>query len=114
MKFDCYLPGIVYGASTKTGHGRRSVAKEPLYYHTHSHYYAVFGMGVAAITYAAFGILAVNFNLLLMIVVFIFVGLGNSMFQSPNSTETMSALPPHKLGISSSVSSAVRNLGITL
>lgn len=85
-----------------------------LYDHTHSHYYAALGMGVAAVTYAAFGLLAVNFNLILMIVVFIFSGLGYSMFQSPNSTETMSALPPHKLGISSSVSSTVRNLGMAL
>ena len=71
-------------------------------------------MVVAAISYIATGLVVSNYNLWYVVAVFILSGLGSSMFQSPNSTETMSALPPQKIGIASSVSGTVRNLGMAL
>jgi predicted MFS family arabinose efflux permease len=85
-----------------------------LYDRTRSKYYAPLGMLIVAFTHFAFAMLALNFNLLLAIAIFIIGGLGSSLFQSPNNTEMMNALPARKLGISSSVSSTVRNLGMAL
>lgn len=85
-----------------------------LYDRTRSKYYAPLGMLIVAFTHFAFSMLALNFNLLLAIAIFIIGGLGSSLFQSPNNTEMMNALPARKLGISSSVSSTVRNLGMAL
>jgi EmrB/QacA subfamily drug resistance transporter len=49
-----------------------------------------------------------------MIVSFAIMGIGSALFQSPINTEIMSALPRNKLGTASSLSSAVRNLGMAL
>jgi hypothetical protein len=46
--------------------------------------------------------------------VFVLLGVGSALFQSPNSTEVMNSLPRSQTGIASSVSAAVRNLGMTL
>jgi EmrB/QacA subfamily drug resistance transporter len=49
-----------------------------------------------------------------MILSFALMGIGSALFQSPINTEIMSALPMSKLGTASSLSSAVRNLGMAL
>ena len=49
-----------------------------------------------------------------MFVAMILLGIGGALFQSPNNTELMSALPREKLSIASSVTATVRNLGFTL
>lgn len=49
-----------------------------------------------------------------MIISFALMGIGSALFQSPINTEIMSALPMSKLGTASSLSSAVRNLGMAL
>lgn len=85
-----------------------------LYDRTHSKYYAAAGMAIVAFAYIAMGWLSMNFDLILMVGILIIMGLGSSLFQSPNNTETMSSLPPQKIGISSSTSSTVRNLGMAL
>jgi MFS family permease len=45
---------------------------------------------------------------------FFFLGLGSALFQSPNNTEIMNSLPRSQTAIASSVSSAGRNLAMTL
>jgi len=42
------------------------------------------------------------------------MGLGSALFQSPINTEIMSALPPSMLATASSLSSALRNLGMAM
>jgi EmrB/QacA subfamily drug resistance transporter len=49
-----------------------------------------------------------------MILSFVLMGIGNALSQSPISTEIMSGLPRSMLGTASSLSSAVRNLGMAL
>lgn len=49
-----------------------------------------------------------------MIISFALMGIGSALFQSPINTEIMSALPKAKLGTASSLSSAIRNLGMAL
>jgi MFS family permease len=49
-----------------------------------------------------------------MIISFVIMGTGSALFQSPINTEIMSALPKSKLGTASSLSSAIRNLGMAL
>jgi EmrB/QacA subfamily drug resistance transporter len=85
-----------------------------LYDRTRSKYYATIGMIIAAIGYIALGFLVNNFSLVILVGIFILSGLGGSLFQSPNNNETMGALPPRKLGIASSVTSTIRNLGMSL
>lgn len=85
-----------------------------LYDRTRSRYYATIGMLIAAVSYIAFGLLVSNFSILLAVIVFVISGLGGSLFQSPNNTEMMNSLPPTKIGLSSSVSSTARNLGMAL
>lgn len=75
---------------------------------------------------SALGMLIVVMSLLLMayafriqdvqtmIISFVIMGTGSALFQSPINTEIMSALPRSKLGTASSLSSAVRNLGMAL
>jgi len=73
------------------------------------------GMGVVAVCYFALGIVARNWvNIAAMAGVFVLLGIGSALFQSPNSTEVMNSLPRSQTGIASSVSAAVRNLGMTL
>ncbi|HTX44025.1 MAG TPA: MFS transporter [Methanocella sp.] len=85
-----------------------------LYDRNRSRYYAPIGMLIVAASFIAFGFLALNFDLSWAVVVFVASGLGSSLFQSPNNTETMSSLPAKKIGIASSVTSTVRNLGMAL
>jgi EmrB/QacA subfamily drug resistance transporter len=78
-------------------------------------YYGAAGMAVVAAAYVVLGILARGqFSLGGLAGLFVILGLGSALFQSPNSTEVMSALPRAQTGVASSVSSAARNLGMTL
>ncbi|BAI61551.1 MFS transporter [Methanocella paludicola SANAE] len=85
-----------------------------LYDRTRSKYYACIGMVISALGYVAMGLLVRNFNVMIAVGIFILSGIGGSLFQSPNNTETMGSLPPRKLGIASSVTSTIRNLGMAL
>jgi hypothetical protein len=70
-----------------------------------------------AITTGALLLLAVlstRMELLLIVLAFIPMTIGMVLFQSPNNTEIMSSLPVEKIGIASSVSATVRNLGMAL
>jgi EmrB/QacA subfamily drug resistance transporter len=78
-------------------------------------HYGTVGISVVALSYVALGILARSWqSVAAMAGVFVFLGLGSALFQSPNSTEVMNSLPRGQTAIASSVSAAVRNLGMTL
>ena len=77
-------------------------------------YLAALGMALMAIAFGALAILSTSPNILLIGTCFMLMGAGGALFQSPNSTEVMSALPREKAGISSSVTSMMRNLGMAL
>jgi EmrB/QacA subfamily drug resistance transporter len=78
------------------------------------HYGAV-GIAVVSLCYIALGILARGgHSVAAMAGVFVILGMGSALFQSPNSTEVMNSLPHGQTAVASSVSAAVRNLGMTL
>ena len=78
-------------------------------------HYGTVGIAVVALCYIGLGILAQSWsNLVAMAGIFVLLGMGSALFQSPNSTEVMNSLPRGQTAIASSVSAAVRNLGMTL
>ncbi len=80
----------------------------------HYRYNSALGMLVVV---ASLLIAAYSFRMLdewAMILSFVLMGLGNAICQSPISTEIMSGLPKSMLGTASSLSSAVRNLGMAM
>ena len=86
-----------------------------LYDKRHWRHYGTIGMILVALCYLALGIVARSwYNIALMAGVFVVLGIGSALFQSPNSTEVMSSLPRSQTAIASSVSAAIRNLGMTL
>lgn len=85
-----------------------------LYDKHYSKYYAFAGMGIVAIAFIMLGFTAIRADLALIIIAFIISGIGGSMYQSPNNTDIMSAVPRKKLGTASSVTSTMRNLGMSL
>jgi len=80
----------------------------------YSPYYPMAGMVIAGISMIVLAGLALRMELLLIIAVFFPMTIGSALFQSPNNTEIMSALPAEKVGIASSISATVRNLGMAL
>lgn len=85
-----------------------------LYDKHYSKYYAFAGMGIVAISFILLGLVAKRAELALIIFAFILSAIGGSMYQSPNNTDMMSAVPRRKLGTASSVTSTMRNLGMAL
>ncbi len=77
-------------------------------------WYGAVGMAVAAAAFVLLGLLARRPSLAAMSALFVLLGLGSALFQSPNNTDIMSALPASQLSVASSVSAAVRNLAMTL
>lgn len=57
--------------------------------------------------------LGLNSSNLAIIISMTILGCGYGLFQSPNNAGVMSAVPKNKLGISGSVNSLIRNLGMT-
>lgn len=80
----------------------------------HFKYYAAIGMIISAIALALMGYLCTNMDWTLMIIAFVLTGIGGAIYQSPNNTEIMNALPKQKAGIASSVTATARNLGMAL
>jgi EmrB/QacA subfamily drug resistance transporter len=78
-------------------------------------HYGTIGIAVVAVCYLALGILARSwYDVAAMAGIFVALGLGSALFQSPNSTEVMNALPRGQTAVASSVSAAARNLGMTV
>jgi len=80
----------------------------------HCRYHASVGVMVVAAALALLGFMALAGILALMAAAYALQGFGGSLFQSPNNTELMGALPPHQRGVASSVSATFRNLGMSL
>ncbi|MEI7433887.1 MAG: MFS transporter [Methanomicrobiales archaeon] len=85
-----------------------------LYDNHYSPYYAAVGMAVTTGSLLLLAVLSTRMELLLIVLAFIPMTIGMVLFQSPNNTEIMSSLPAEKIGIASSVSATVRNLGMAL
>jgi EmrB/QacA subfamily drug resistance transporter len=85
-----------------------------LYDNHYSPYYAAVGMAVTTGSLFLLAVLSTRMELLLIVLAFIPMTIGMVLFQSPNNTEIMSSLPVEKIGIASSVSATVRNLGMAL
>jgi predicted MFS family arabinose efflux permease len=78
-------------------------------------HYGTVGIAVVSLCYVGLGIIAQSWYSIAAIGgVFVLLGMGSALFQSPNSTEVMNSLPRSKTAVASSVSAAVRNLGMTL
>jgi len=79
-------------------------------------YMAAMGMTILAAAMIAQGYLAsmVGIDPVLLLLTFIPMGIGSALFQSPNNTDVMRALPKDKMNIASSVTATVRNLGMAL
>jgi EmrB/QacA subfamily drug resistance transporter len=76
-------------------------------------------MATAGITLSGISLLYLSYaaqtmDLIMIVIGFIPLAIGNALFQSPNNTEIMRALPLEKIGVASSVSATIRNLGMTL
>jgi len=85
-----------------------------LYDKRRSKYYSTTGMLLITVAMFIYACAAYLVSVPLMLAGMVLIGIGGALYQSPNNTELMSALPRQKLGIASSVSSTVRNLGMTL
>jgi len=66
------------------------------------------GLSMLLLAYATLTV-----NLFLIVLLFVPLSLGSSLFHSPSSTDIMRALPMEKAGLASSVSATIRNLGMT-
>ena len=77
---------------------------------------AALGMLIMAISMMLLGYLAASIGRdpRLLLLPFVFMGIGGVLFQSPNNTEIMRALPREKINIASSFTATIRNLGMAL
>jgi len=79
-------------------------------------YLAALGMLIMALSMMLLGYLAgsAGRDPRLLLLTFVFIGVGAVFFQSPNNTEIMRALPRSKINIASSFTATIRNLGMAL
>lgn len=82
-----------------------------LYDKYHSKYAAGIGVLISGISFILLSYAYQMMNLSLMIFSLLLWGAGNGLFTSPNTTETMSALPREKTAIASSISTTAKSLG---
>ena len=69
-------------------------------------------MGLVAIGYAVAAYAASARLLVPMLGAFLIIGLGAGLFQAPNNTAQMSAVPRRWLGLASAITATGRNLGM--
>ncbi|OPY48655.1 MAG: putative transporter [Methanosaeta sp. PtaU1.Bin060] len=79
-------------------------------------YFAALGMMIMAASMIVMGYLAGGavHDIRLLLLAFVTLGVGGVLFQSPNNTEVMRALPLAKMNIASSFTATIRNLGMAL
>ncbi len=80
----------------------------------HYRYNSALGMVIVAVSLAFIGYAARIRDLYFILFAFALMGIGSALLQSPINTEIMSALPKSKIGIASSLSSAMRSLAMAL
>lgn len=85
-----------------------------IYDRYHFRYNSALGMIIVAVSLLIMGSGTSRNDLTSIYLSFIIMGLGSILFQSPINTEIMNALPAEMLGTASSLSSAVRNMGMSL
>ena len=69
------------------------------------------GLCFSTIGYVGAALMTLRSSLVLTGVVYGFLGLGNALFQSPNTSLIMSTVPQNKLGVAGSVNALARNMG---
>ncbi len=74
---------------------------------------AVIGLGILLIGYAALTTLDIQTSALNFVLLFLPIGIGMGVFQSPNNSAIMGTAPPDKLGIVSGMLALNRTLGQT-
>lgn len=79
-------------------------------------YLSALGMAIIAVSMILLGYLAgdVKSDIEFLLLCFVFMGIGGALFQSPNNTELMRALPISKINTASSFTATIRNLGMAL
>lgn len=76
--------------------------------------YATAGMVISALAFFILAFCAITRNIAGIIGGFALLGIGVGLFQTPNNTAIMSALPAKHLSVASSVTATGRNLGMAL
>ncbi|PKL58483.1 MAG: MFS transporter, partial [Methanomicrobiales archaeon HGW-Methanomicrobiales-5] len=76
--------------------------------------YAALGMGLTAFAFLLLSYGTLTQNILSILIAFVIFGIGFGLFQSPNNTAILSALPKAQLSTASSVIATSRNLGMAL
>jgi len=69
------------------------------------------GLCFSTIGYVGAAMMTVKTSLVLTGCVYGFLGLGNALFQSPNTSLIMSSIPRNKLGVAGSINALARNTG---
>ncbi|MEN6292497.1 MAG: DHA2 family efflux MFS transporter permease subunit, partial [Methanobacterium sp.] len=82
-----------------------------MYDKCHSKYAAGTGVLISAVSFILLSYAYLIMDIGLMIMALLLWGAGSGLFTSPNSTETLSALPREKTAIASSVLTAAKSLG---
>lgn len=77
-------------------------------------YIASLGMAIMTFGIWLLGSLRVDSPVYLIITGMIIIGFGSGMFQTPNNSAIMGAVPPQRRGIASSLLATMRNLGMVL
>jgi EmrB/QacA subfamily drug resistance transporter len=85
-----------------------------IYDRYHYRYNSALGMTITALSLVLISSAIRQGDLTMILISFVVLGIGSALFQSPINTEIMTALPQELLGTASSLSSAVRNLGMAL
>ena len=85
-----------------------------MYDRTHSPLYATAGQIIRGSSLLLLAYAFLSLNVPLTLVAFFLMGIGSSLFQSPNNTEMMMTLPKEKTGVASSVQATLRNLSMAL
>jgi EmrB/QacA subfamily drug resistance transporter len=80
----------------------------------HYRYNSALGVAITAASLISISNAIRRGDLNMILVSFGALGIGSALFQSPINTEIMTALPQELLGTASSLSSAVRNMGMAL
>lgn len=74
----------------------------------------VVGLGIILLGFIGFEFLGTETTALLFIVLIAPIGLGMGVFQSPNNSAILGAVPPRNLGVASSLMAITRTLGQTI
>ncbi len=85
-----------------------------LYDRYHYRYHAAIGLLIMVSAFMLMSYMSRRMDLVHYILAYIPMGIGTALFQSPNNAEIMSALPPEKVGMASSLTATLRNLGMAL